>query len=252
MSSPARDRNARFAGRRIYVTGAASGIGLASAKLLVEGGAKVALVDVDAERLQAAAAKTGGLPLGVDLRDGAAIDASVVRAAEALGGLDGVINCAGVAHGGLVHELDPEDWARVMAINLTAPYRICRAATPYMKREPRGSIVNVASGAGIRPVAPGSSAYTASKGGLIALTKALAVELAPAIRVNTVSPGVVDTPMNAHILNSDRAEAFVAQYAMKRVAEPSELAEAICFLTSDEASFITGVMLVADGGRIFY
>lgn len=250
--SASKDRNARFAGRRVYVTGAASGIGLAAAKLLVEGGAKVALVDMNVERLQAAAAETGGVPIAVDLRDGAAVDASVVQAVEALGGLDGIVNSAGVAHGGLVHELDPEDWARVLAVNLTAPYRICRAAVPYMKREARGSIVNIASGAGIRPIAPGSSAYSASKGGLISLTRALSIELAPTIRVNTVSPGVVDTPMNAHILNSERADAFVAQYALKRVAEPVELAEAIGWLISDEASFVTGVVLVVDGGRIFY
>lgn len=246
------DRNARFAGRRFYVTGAASGIGLATARRLAEGGAKLALIDVNADGLKAAAAETGGVPLTLDLRDGAAIDASVAAAAEALGGLDGVINSAGVAMGAVIDQLSPAGWERVIAINLTAPYRVCHAAVPYMRKADRGSIVNVASGVGIRPTAPGAAAYASSKGGLIALTKALALDLAPTIRANAVCPGVVDTPMNAHILGGERREGFIAQYAMKRAADPGELADAIAFLASDEASYVTGSVLVADGGRIFH
>ena len=151
---PATDRNMRFAGRRIYLTGAASGIGRATAQIMARGGATLALIDVNEQGLQAVAAETGGEVLPVDLRDGEAIDRSVEQAAARLGGLDGVVNCAGVPSGGLIDELPPAEWDRVIAINLSAPYRVCRAAVPWLRRETGGSIVNVASGAGLLPTGP--------------------------------------------------------------------------------------------------
>jgi NAD(P)-dependent dehydrogenase (short-subunit alcohol dehydrogenase family) len=249
------DRNARFKGRRIYVTGAASGIGLATARILAEGGAALALVDVNEGGLEQAAAEIGGHPLVVDLRDGDAIDRSVQAAADALGGIDGVINCAGVAHGAGLETLEPQDWERVLTINLTAPYRVCRAALPWLKERAGASIVNVASGVALLPAGPGATAYVASKGGLISFTKVLAAELGPGIRANAVCPGIADTPMGASVLqrgDQAAAEAFLSRYVMKRVADASEIAEAIAFLSSDEASFITGIVLAVDGGRSFH
>ncbi|MGE3692509.1 MAG: SDR family NAD(P)-dependent oxidoreductase [Novosphingobium sp.] len=250
-----KDRNRRFAGRRIYLTGAASGIGLATARLLSCQGARLALIDIDAERLGPVAEETGGLALATDLRDGDAIDRSVTQAVEAMSGIDGVVNCAGVPSGADIAELDPAEWDRVIAINLTAPYRICRAAAPWLRQAQSGAVVNIASGAGLLPTGPGSSAYSASKGGLIALTKAMAKDFGPSVRVNCICPGVVETPMTEHILHGmDEAfaAAFVAQYTLQRVADPTELAEAIAFLLSGEASFITGATIPVDGGRVFH
>lgn len=238
----------RLSGRRILLTGAASGIGRASAEACRREGARLALLDVspDVERV---ARELEALPLVVDLRDLTALPDAVARAAEAMGGLDGVVNCAGANVTRPLAEVTLADWAKAMEINLTAPFVICQAAVPRLSTG--AAIVNVVSGVGLRPDSPGVSPYAASKGGLIALTRALAAELAPDIRVNAVAPGLTRTPMTTQMLQGDPPPAL-ARYALKRAAEPEEIANAILFLLSDEASFVTGITLAADGGRTFH
>jgi NAD(P)-dependent dehydrogenase (short-subunit alcohol dehydrogenase family) len=243
----------RLAGRRVLITGAASGIGRATAELMAKEGAALALLDVDAERLARVAEATGGVALVADLLDVQRLPAVVEQAVERLGGLDGVVNCAGVHRNGSLTESTLEDWTQSIAVNLTAPYVICRAAAVHMG--PGASIVNVASGVGLRPDSPNISAYAASKGGLIAFTKAVAAELAPHVRANVVCPGLTNTPMVAPMWAgyADPSQSPAAsRYALKRAASPEEIGQAILFLISDEASFITGITLAVDGGRTFH
>lgn len=243
-----------LAGRRALVTGAASGIGQAVAQLFVAAGARVVITDVDRTPLEAVAARTGATAVVADLRDLDAINDLVTAAGEAMGGLDTVINCAGVITQGPFSDLEPATWDLAIAVNLTAPYAICRAALPWFHQSPGACIVNVASGMGLLPDAPGASAYAASKGGLIALTRALAAELGPDIRVNAVAPGLTRTPMTEHMLRdgTEQAQRSVQRYALRRAADPSEIASAIAFLAGDGASFITGATLAVDGGRTFH
>jgi NAD(P)-dependent dehydrogenase (short-subunit alcohol dehydrogenase family) len=250
------DRNTRFRGRRIYVTGAASGIGKRTSQLLTEEGASLALVDVDAEGLQATAAETGGHPIVADLRDGEAAERSVAEAAEALGGMDGILNCAGITKGRFLEDLTPDIWDEVLAVNLTALYRIIRASLPWMRQRRGSSIVNISSNAALHPPGKGGAAYVVSKGGVISLTRILAMELGPDIRVNAICPGVVRTPMTEPILSGQvegvDPDTFLAAYALNRSADPLELANAIAFLLSDEASYMTGTIMAVDGGRSYH
>lgn len=240
---------ARLAGRRILLTGGASGIGEATARACRREGAALALLDVDREAVERVAGELGVTALVADLRDAAALPAAVDGAAEALGGLDGVVNCAGVNVTGPFGQLTLGDWNRALEVNLTGPFVVCQAALRHL--QPGSAIVNVASGVGLRPDSANVTPYAASKGGLIALTRALAAELAPHIRANVVAPGLTRTPMTAHLLIGDPPPA-AARYALQRAADPAEIAAAILFLLSDEASFITGVVLAADGGRTFH
>jgi NAD(P)-dependent dehydrogenase (short-subunit alcohol dehydrogenase family) len=250
------DRAHQLTGRHILITGAASGIGRATAALFAEQGAATALLDVQAEALATAAAETGASwHRAVDLLDRAATAAAVVDAAESMGGLDGLVNCAGLAGSSPLDDLDEDTWDRIMGVNLHAPYVVCRAALPDLRRRPGATIVNIASGQALLPNAPGATAYAGSKAGVTAFTKALAAELAPFIRANVVCPGIVETPMTSFLLEGydDPSDApFVQQYRMGRVAQPSEIAEAILFLTSDASSYVTAAAFAIDGGRTFH
>ena len=168
-----------------------------------------------------------------------------------------MVNAAGVSLLQPFDETTVEIWQQTLSVNLSGPYHVCRAALALLKTAAGASIVNIASGAGLRPI-PDSAAYAASKGGLVMLGKALAAELAPlGIRVNTVCPGLVDTPMMRSALDSslDEAEArrrVVDRYLIKRMADAREIAFAVRYLTSAEAAYITGTTLPVDGGRTLH
>lgn len=239
----------KFRGRRILVTGAASGIGKATAEALMSQGAAVALID-----RSAIDAPEGNVAVVADLTDPQQLATAVAQAAAALGGLDGVVNSAGVACGTPIDDLDIDEWSRVMAINLNAPYLVCRAALPFLRQARGASIVNVASATALLPSKLAGTAYAASKGGVLVFTKALAAELAPDIRVNAVCPGLVDTPLMAHVLHQDGGPppAVTANYALGRAAQAEEVASAILYLLGADASFVNGIALPVDGGRTYH
>ena len=249
------DGNRRLEGRHLLVTGAASGIGRAIAELFARHGAKLALVDQNAEGVTQVAGDLGAEPIAFDLSSVGEVEAMVDGAAVAIGGLDGVVNCAAIGSARPIGDMDLDHVHLFANINLLAPYMICKAAVPHMRKAGGGTVVNIASGQGLLSNTPNNTAYAATKGGLISFSRALAAELAPDIRVNAVAPGIVQTPMTSFILDEydDPNDApFVKQYAMQRVAQPNELADAVLFLTCNESSYVTGSTLAVDGGRCFH
>lgn len=245
----------RLEGRRIVVTGAASGIGAAVARLAAAEGAKVACFDRDGE---GAAALAASLPIAghseqVDVTDPDGLKRALESAAKALGGIDGLVNSAGVVALGPITEMTIDTWRKVIDVNLTGTFLVSQAAVPHLRATSNASIVNIASAQALMPIA-GSSAYAASKGGVQSLSKALAAELAPDIRVNCICPGLIDTPMNAGLKKApeDGPPVPLDRYALKRWGKPEEIAASIVYLLSNDASYVTGATLAVDGGRTFH
>ena len=240
----------RLAGRKILITGGASGIGQATASLFMAEGASVAVLDRDGEA-------GNGVFVKVDVADAASVKQAVTDAASALGGLDGVVNAAGIFSPAGLADTSAELFSRTLAVNVMGTFLVVQAAAPLLLAAGGpATIVNIGSGVGITPTGPGSTAYVASKGGVIAMTKALAMELAPTVRVNVVCPGAVETPMTQGFLRNAAGEVDPAMArSLRAAAAPAaadELAAAILFLTSAELSFVTGIALPVDGGRTFH
>ena len=240
-----------LAGLKAIVTGGAAGIGWATAQKLMTQGARVAVID------RSPCPQGAALEFIADLTDAAGLTAAIGDAAAALGGLDILVNSAGIDLEAPSESVPDEAWNQVLEVNLTGPMRAARAAYPWLARSEHAAIVNIASAAGLRPI-PDRAAYTSSKAGLIMLSKSLALDWADAqIRVNAVCPGAVQTALFATSYQeaadpAARLDEIRQRYSLKRVAEPDELAEAIVFLASPAASYITGVALAVDGGRSFH
>jgi NAD(P)-dependent dehydrogenase (short-subunit alcohol dehydrogenase family) len=235
----------RFAGRRALVTGGASGIGAAAAALLRDEGGAVAVLD----RAELAG-DPGVIALCGDVTEPARVDAAVAEAAERLGGpVDLLVNAAGVYPVQSLLDTDPAEWDRVLAVNLGGAFLTGRAVARGLGGAP-GAIVNVASIAADRGDAGEPSGhYAASKAGLLGLTRQMAAEWAPAIRVNAVSPGVIATPMLRLMDDPAAGEAYLRTHVpLRRLGSAGEVARAILFLLSDDASYVSGATLTVDGG----
>ncbi|AKG41838.1 3-oxoacyl-ACP reductase [Streptomyces xiamenensis] len=243
----------RLVGRTAVVTGAGSGIGLATARRLASEGAHVVCADVDAARGEAAARETGGLYVATDVTDPDQVEALFRTADETYGSVDIAFNNAGISPPDddsiLTTELDA--WRRVQEVNLTSVYLCCKAALPYMRRQGRGSIINTASFVAVMGAATSQISYTASKGGVLAMSRELGVQFArEGIRVNALCPGPVNTPLLKELFAKDpeRAARRLVHIPVGRFAEAEEIAAAVAFLASDDASFVNAAEFLVDGG----
>jgi NAD(P)-dependent dehydrogenase (short-subunit alcohol dehydrogenase family) len=244
-------------GRRTIVTGGASGIGRATAELLAAEGARVAVADLDEAGARAVAGACGpdAIALGLDVAVAEECRRAVERAAEAFGGLDVLVNNAGIIRRADVVETTEEEWDRVMAVNVRSVFLMSRFAIPVMVAGGGGAIVNTGSGWGLKGGAKAAS-YCASKGAVVNLTRAMAIDHGPdGVRVNCVCPGDTDTAMlRSEAEQLGEAEtAFLADAAarpLQRVGTPEDIARAIVYLASDDAAFVTGSVLVVDGGGL--
>lgn len=244
----------KLEGKTAIVTGAAAGIGRGIAELFAKEGARVALADRDADAARRAEQEiraAGGEALAVtaDVSNGTAVRAMVERVVGRFGGLDVLVNNAGIRYVKPFLETTEEEWRRTLDVNLTALFLCCRAAVPHMLLRGKGKIVNVASVAG-QFGRPQRSAYCASKGGALAFTRALAVDMkGKNICVNALAPALIDTPLNASYAgDAALASKWQAELLTGRWGRPSDVAAAALYLASDDADFVTGTVLTIDGG----
>jgi NAD(P)-dependent dehydrogenase (short-subunit alcohol dehydrogenase family) len=247
-------------GRRALVTGAASGMGAASAELLAAEGAAVVLADLDeagaeagAEAIRAAGGRA--VALRCDVASSSDVKAAVSAAVDHFGGLDIVVNCAGIIRRASVVETTEEEWDRVMAVNIGSVFLTGKHAVPVMAAGGGGSIVNISSGWGLKG-GPDAASYCASKGAVVNLTRAMAIDHGPqGIRVNCICPGDTDTPMlrsEAHQLGLDET-AFLEESAerpLNRLGTGEDIARAVLYFASDDSAWVTGSTLVVDGGGL--
>ncbi|RYU10461.1 3-oxoacyl-ACP reductase [Nocardioides iriomotensis] len=252
-SLPTVDLTQRLAGRVAVVTGGASGIGLASAHRLAAEGAHVVVADLDPTTGKAAADEVGGSFVAVDVASQEQVDALFDGVAREHGRLDIAFNNAGISppEDDLIEDTGIEAWDRVQQVNLTSVFLCCKAALRHMVPQGRGSIINTASFVAVMGSATSQISYTASKGGVLAMSRELGVQYArQGIRVNALCPGPVNTPLLRELFAKDpeRAARRLVHVPVGRFAEPEELAAAVAFLASDDASFITASSFIVDGG----
>jgi len=240
-------------GRKAVVTGGASGIGRATAHRMVEEGATVAVIDIDGDGARTMAAERGVFGFEADVTDPDGLRGAVDAAAAAMGGITTLFNNAGIGNLSPLHEWDPAEWNRLIAVNLTGVYLGFRAAVPHILAAGGGSIVSTASISGTRPAA-GEAPYSAAKAGVTAITASAALEYGPAIRVNSVAPGMIRTALTAPLLSllPHEQERYERTTPVGRIGEPEDIADVVVFLCSDLARFITGQTVVVDGGMTLH
>lgn len=240
-------------GHRAFVTGGGSGIGRATCRRMAEEGARVAVVDINGEAAELVAKEIEGLAYAVDVTDYAALEAAATDAASKLGGLSALYNNAGGSNIANVHEYAIEEWERIVRLNLVAVFYGFKAVVPIMLEGGGGSIVSTASISGTRPSA-GESPYSAAKAAVVALTANAALEYAPTIRVNAVSPGMIHTGLTDILLTGFEGipERMIDKTPLARIGAPEDIADVVVFLCSDLSRFITGQNLVVDGGMTLH
>jgi NAD(P)-dependent dehydrogenase (short-subunit alcohol dehydrogenase family) len=243
----------RLDGRVAVVTGGCSGIGLATVRRFADEGAHVVVADVDDERGPKVAEQAGGLFVHCDVTDREQVEATFRTAKEIYGSVDVAFNNAGISppDDDSILDTDLDAWRRVQEVNLTSVYLCCKAALPYMLEQGRGSIINTASFVAVMGAATSQISYTASKGGVLAMSRELGVQFArQGVRVNALCPGPVNTPLLQELFASDpeRAARRMVHIPLGRFAEPDEIAGAVLFLASDDSSFITASQFLVDGG----
>jgi NAD(P)-dependent dehydrogenase (short-subunit alcohol dehydrogenase family) len=243
----------RLEGRIAIITGAASGIGLATARRFTEEGARVVLADVDDDHGRRAAEDLGGHYVHCNVTDADDVEGMVAEANATFGSVDIAFNNAGInpTDDDSILDTGLDAWRRVQEVNLTSVYLCCKAVLPYMRAQGRGSIINTASFVAIMGSATSQISYTASKGGVLAMSRELGVQFArEGIRVNALCPGPVDTPLLRELFAADaeRAARRLVHIPMGRFAQAVEIANAALFLASDESSFVTASTFIVDGG----
>ena len=245
------DRNRKLEGRRIIVTGAASGMGAATARLFAEHGAALTLFDMNEAALKAVAAETGGTAVAINLAEGPAVNEAVNAAASAMGGLDGIVNAAGILRLKPIEETTFEEQDMLLRGNIGGVANMIRAALPHLRASGNATIVNFASYGAYRP-GTGLSIYGATKAGVIAMAKSLINDLGPHVRINTICPGVIATPMNQPRIDSGHIgpERMKQINQLGRHGEAEEVAEAVLFLTGPESSFMSNAVLEVSGGQL--
>lgn len=246
-----------LSGKSALVTGAASGIGKTGAEKLAELGARVAIADLNLEKAQLVAdgiRKTGGeaIAVAMNVGDNESIETAVKQVAESFGGIDIVVNSAGILGTSSIEDMQREgEWNKVIDIDLSGTFFVCQKALPYLKESPAGRIINISSLSGRNGGFEGSMAYVAAKGGVVAITRGMARHLSPyKITVNAVCPGPTKTEM-IEGYTPERIQNQVKNVLLGRMGEREEIAGAICYLASDEAAFVTGMMLDINGGAYF-
>ena len=243
----------RVQDRVAVVTGGCSGIGLASVQRLAAEGARVVVGDVDDRRGPEVAASVDGLYLRTDVTSEDDVDALFTAAKDTYGSVDIAFNNAGISppEDASILDTDLDAWRRVQEVNLTSVYLCCRAALPHMLAQGRGSIINTASFVAVMGAATSQISYSASKGGVLSMSRELGVQFArQGVRVNALCPGPVNTPLLQELFASDpeRAARRLVHVPIGRFAEPVEIANAVLFLASDESSFMTANTFLVDGG----